>query len=86
MLPTLTFNLDLQPFEPCSNLILDMTPNLDLQQIANVVRGLTSVNYSLSSQLLTQLAVVLVAGDCQRMEYGRDLDFKNVFYGFANQV
>ncbi len=55
-------------------------------QIANVVRGMSSVQYRLPPQLMMRLAGGVVANDCAALRFAADSELRDVFYGFSGQV
>ncbi|GIL42812.1 hypothetical protein Vafri_191, partial [Volvox africanus] len=58
---------------------------LSLTQIANVVRGMSSVQYRLPPQLLVRLAAGVVADGGAAIRYAADSDVRDLFYGFSGQ-
>ncbi|GIL73176.1 hypothetical protein Vretimale_4763 [Volvox reticuliferus] len=58
---------------------------LSLTQIANVVRGMSSVQYRLPPQLLVRLAAGVVADGGTAVRYAADTDVRDLFYGFGGQ-
>ncbi|GLI69101.1 hypothetical protein VaNZ11_013648, partial [Volvox africanus] len=59
---------------------------LSLTQIANVVRGMSSVQYRLPPQLLVRLAAGVVADGGAAIQYAADSDVRDLFYGFSGQA
>ncbi|EFJ51930.1 hypothetical protein VOLCADRAFT_120347 [Volvox carteri f. nagariensis] len=58
---------------------------LSLTQIANVVRGMSSVQYRLPPQLLVRLAAGVIAEGGAALRFAAGADVRDVFYGFAGQ-
>ncbi|GFR40966.1 hypothetical protein Agub_g1630, partial [Astrephomene gubernaculifera] len=58
---------------------------LALTQVANVVRGMSSVSHRLPPELLVRLAAGVVADGGAALRYAPDVDLRDLCYGFSGQ-
>eukprot|EP00201_Polytomella_parva_P005130 CAMPEP_0175073036 /NCGR_PEP_ID=MMETSP0052_2-20121109/20294_1 /TAXON_ID=51329 ORGANISM="Polytomella parva, Strain SAG 63-3" /NCGR_SAMPLE_ID=MMETSP0052_2 /ASSEMBLY_ACC=CAM_ASM_000194 /LENGTH=492 /DNA_ID=CAMNT_0016340711 /DNA_START=21 /DNA_END=1499 /DNA_ORIENTATION=+ len=54
-------------------------------QVSQIVRGLSSVNHTIPSELLLKLAAVVIADDGRQVQLANEMDCRDLFFGFFLQ-